>query len=113
MLLQYPSGNVDLEFYMPLLMVKDFNAKGFKTSEEFMTNADTPALATSGLIDNPVNPFTGNRIDTSAKNGPQTVFYSDNINVDINNGNTFQPGSWYTVNGDPRDPASWKYEGDH
>ena len=107
------SGNVDLEFYMPLLMVKDFNAKGFKTSEEFMTNADTPALAMSGLIDNPVNPFTGNKIDTSAKNGPQTVFYSDNINVDINNGNTFQPGSWYTVNGDPRDPASWKYEGDH
>ena len=106
-------GNLDLEFFMPLLMVKDFGAKGFNVSEEFMTNADTPALATSGLIKDPVNPFTGNPISSSAKNGPQTVFYSDIINVDVNNGNTFLPGSWYSVNGKISDPASWKHTGDH
>ena len=106
-------GDLDLEFFMPLLMVKDFGSKGFTVSEEFMTNADTPALATSGLIKDPVNPFTGNPISTGAKKGPQNVFYSDNINVDINNGNTFLPGSWYSVNGKISDPASWKYKGDH
>ena len=106
-------GNLDLEFFMPLLMVKDFGAKGINVSEEFMTNADTPALATEGLIKDPVNPFTGNPISTSGKNGPQTVFFSDIINVDINNGNTFLPGSWYSVNGKISDPASWKHTGDH
>ena len=105
--------NLDLEFFMPLLMVKDFGAKGFTVNEDFMTNADTPALATSGIIKDPVNPFTGNPISSSAKSGPQNIFYSDNINVEINNGNTFQPGSWYTVNGDPHDPGNWKYTGEH
>ena len=52
-------------------------------------------------------------ISSSAKSGPQNIFYSDNINVEINNGNTFQPGSWYTVNGDPHDPGNWKYTGEH
>ena len=32
-----------------------------------MTNADTPSLAFEGLIDDPVNPFTGNKINTDAK----------------------------------------------
>jgi len=106
-------GNLDLEFFMPLLMVKDFGSKGFTVNEDLMTNADTPALATSGIVSNPVNPFTGNPINTNGKNGPQTVFYSDIINVDVNNGNTFLPGSWYTVNGKPNNPDNWKYTGDH
>ena len=106
-------GNLDLEFFMPLLMVKDFGAKGFTVSEDLMTNADTPALATSGLVKDPVNPFTGNPINTNGKTGPQTVFYSDIINVDTNNGNTFLPGAWYTVNGKPGNPDNWKYNGDH
>ena len=104
-------GNLDLEFFMPLLMVKDFGAKGFTFSEELMTNADTPALATSGLVKDPVNPFTGNPINTNGKNGPQTVFYSDIINVDENNGNTFLPGAWLTVKGNPHDPSNWSPAG--
>ena len=104
-------GNLDLEFFMPLLMVKDFGAKGFTVSEDLMTNADTPALATSGLVKDPVNPFTGNPISTNGKNGPQTVFYSDIINVDENNGNTFLPGAWLTVKGNPHDPANWSPAG--
>ena len=38
----------DVEFFYPLLMVKDFDSKEFKVSDEFMTNADVPTLATEG-----------------------------------------------------------------
>lgn len=45
--------------FNPLLLVKDFNAKGaLATSHEYMMNADTPTLATSHFK-NPKNPFTG------------------------------------------------------
>ena len=102
-----------MEFFMPLLMVKDFGAKGFTVNEDFMTNADTPSLATAGIINDPKNPFTGNQISSKLKEGPQTVFYSKIFITDLNNGNTFFPGSWYSLNGNPHDPANWKYLGDH
>ena len=42
------------------LLVKDFDEwGGVRTSMEFMTNADTPALAVKGIIPNAKNPFTG------------------------------------------------------
>ena len=53
--------------YMPLLMVKDFGATGFTTDYTFMTNADTPTLAMKDLIENPVNPATGNPISSDPK----------------------------------------------
>ena len=102
----------DLEYFMPLLMVKDFDATGFTVSEEFMTNGDTPTLATSGLIENPVNPFTNNPINSDPKNGPQHIFGSEILDVEKNNGNTFIPGPWYELNGDPHDPDSWTYIGE-
>ncbi|MCI1768678.1 MAG: alkaline phosphatase family protein [Mageeibacillus sp.] len=90
----------DAEAFAPVLMVKDFNSTGFTTSDEFMTNADTPYLATEGLISNPVNPFTGNEITEDGKTGPQ--FVADNVDIDIhtNNGNTFVNSDWYTVQSD-------------
>lgn len=103
----------DLECFIPLLMVKDFNATGFTVCEDFMTNADTPVLATNGVIDDPVNPFTQNPLTSDYKNEPQTVLYSEQWSTDVNNGNVFLPGSWYTVNGDPHDPDNWTYEGDY
>ena len=106
-------GDMDMEYFMPVVMVKDFNATGFTVSEEFMTNADTPTLATSGIIDNPVNPFTKNPINSELKYGPQTIFFSSIIETDINNGNQFLPGSWYTFQGCPYDPDAWEYNGDH
>ena len=102
----------DIESFMPLLMVKDFNSKGFTISDELMTNGDTPSIATSGIIENPVNPFTGNPINSELKNGPQTIFYSDIVQPELNNGNTFLPGSWYSVEGDPHDPDNWVYLGE-
>lgn len=66
--------NTNIEWYNPLLMVKDFNAKKFSISNEFMTNADVPTLATKDIIKNPTNPFTGNPINSDEKNKhPQKV----------------------------------------
>lgn len=46
--------------YHPLLLFKDFNAAGKLTEDDtFMTNTDTPSLLLKGLVENPVNPFTG------------------------------------------------------
>lgn len=104
----------DMERFMPLLLVKDFNSTGFTVSEEFMTNADVPELATSGLIDDPRNPFTGTPINSELKNEPQTVFFSMEADTPDNNGNTFLPGSWYVFEGgDPHDPENWTYLGDY
>ncbi|MBO4578853.1 MAG: membrane protein insertase YidC [Clostridiales bacterium] len=104
----------DLEFFMPLLMVKDFNATGFTVSDEFMTNGDTPALATKDLIEDPVNPFTGNPINSDYKNGPQNIFFSDFIDSTEVTGNVFPAGSWFTYEGDdPLDVNNWKYVDDH
>ena len=102
----------DMSGFLPLLMVKDFNAEGFTVCEDFMTNADTPSLAVSGLIEGPVNPFTGNPIDMHQKEGPQLVFLSDKYVVSKNNGTTYLMDSWYSVDGDPRSSASWKYKGE-
>lgn len=106
--------NYDMEFFMPLLMVKDFNATGFTVCEDFMTNGDTSVLATSGLIENPVNPFTKKPINSDLKAGPQTVFFTDQWNTYENNGNVFLPGKWYSFNGtDPRDAGSWTFIDEH
>lgn len=89
----------DLEYYFPLLMVKDFNATGFTVSDEFMTNADVPVLATNGIIDNPKNPFTGNDINSDAKNNEiQYVISSETWKIQENNGNVFEPATWLGVN---------------
>ena len=104
-------GDQDLESFLPLFMVKDFDATGFTVCEDFMTNGDTPAIAMEGLIENPVNPFTNNPINSDAKNGPQAVFFSDKWNPDDNTGNVFDPSNWYSVEGDPHDPDNWTYLG--
>lgn len=59
------------------LMVKDFNTSGrIKTDDTFMTNADVPTLALTGIIKNPANPFTGNPINSDAKKEPLYIAVS-------------------------------------
>lgn len=100
----------DVEFYYPLLMVKDFDSDGFVTSEAFMTNADVPALATEGLISHPVNPFTGKEINSSEKTAhDQFVILSDQWGVSTNNGNTYQPAKWASVKDDLRKKENWTF----
>jgi hypothetical protein len=67
--------NVDQ--FNPLLMVKDFNAYGeLKTDMAFMSNADVPYLALVDVIDNPINPFTGNEITMELKKSPLYIAIS-------------------------------------
>jgi len=103
----------DLEAYMPLLMVKDFNSTGFSTSSEFMTNADVPTLATSNVIANATNPFTGKLITNTAKQGTQYVISStrpEDWHTETNNGYQFLPNNWYSVHDNIWDINNWKVE---
>lgn len=105
---------IDMEFFMPLLMVKDFNAKGFSVNKDFMTNADTPTLAAKNIITDPRNPFTGKPINSQQKNGPQTSIYSKAWSPDDLEKYTIPPSKSFEINSaDPHDSANWKYIGVH
>ena len=109
-------NNDDAEFdaqaYIPLLLYKDFGSHGFNVSDEFMTNADTPALATQGLVNDAVNPFTGNKLFApEKKKGPQNVIFSGSWDVLKNGTNTFDKSQWYSVKDNVWERSNWKYEG--
>lgn len=104
----------DAMWYNAFLMVKDFGSDGdLKTDNTFMTNADTPTLAFDGLIENPVNPFTGNAVNNDKKyEDEHHIFYTDHWQVNENKGTTFLPGDWFTLHGDNLfDMSAWEYEG--
>lgn len=95
--------------FRPLLMVKDFDSKGqIASSNRLMYNADVPRLAMQGIMENPINPFTGNDIfDNEFTRGKQYVFTSGHWSVDFNNGNQFIADDWYTVDGDINNMDNW------
>ena len=78
-----------------------------------MTNADTPFLTLNGVIDDPVNPFTGNPITEFDKTGNHYVFISEEWNAAFNNTNQFsdEPDSfWVSFCGnDIRNADCWDY----
>ncbi len=103
-------SDVSAENYHPLLMVKDFNSKGFTVSDEFMTNADVPTIATKDIINNPVNPFTGNPINSNEKTAhEQFIIVSDEFEVTKNNGNSFLPARWASVSEDLYNKNNWSF----
>lgn len=112
MMFTYSDGEVvDLMLYNPLLLFKDFDSHELITDNTFMTNADTPILATKDVIDNPVNPFTGKQINDEIKRaGDQHIFMSDNYFININNGKTFIPGKWLYVHDNIFDLKNWYEE---
>ena len=98
-----------VDHFNPILLVKDFNAKGdMKTDMTFMTNADVPSLAMKNLIENPVNPFTGNTITTtSQKNNPLLILIDrvqdkNETEIELNQQNT------YYVHDNIFDEKNWK-----
>ncbi|MCR5210036.1 MAG: membrane protein insertase YidC [Lachnospiraceae bacterium] len=104
-------NGLDAEWFNALLMVKDYDATGFTTDKTFMTNADVPAIALEGIIDDPKNPFTGSSLDMSRKQGVQHVLFSESWDVMENNGNVFKiggNGQWYEMQGSIFDEDSWK-----
>ena len=77
--------------YNALMMIKDFSSGNeFTTDDSFMTIADMPSEAMRGLIENPVNPFTGNSISEDAKyeEEEQYVMLTD-WRIAENHGNQF------------------------
>jgi len=76
-------------YYNPLLLVKDFNTTGeIITDNQFMTNADVPIFALTGIVENPENPFTGNSL-TEAIQKEEVNVYKIPYNPSSNRGNTF------------------------
>lgn len=103
-----PRNNI--ESYLPLLMVKDFQSTGFSVSDAFMTNADTPALAVSHLSTEVMNPFTGRPITSDGKNTTKHhVILTDKCNPGNNNGNQFATSEWATVSGNVLDKSNWVF----
>ena len=75
-----------------------------------MTNADVPVIATDKIINQPVNPFTGNIINADEKTThPQYIIGSSAWDTAKNHGNTFLPADWYTVQDDIWDKSNWKF----
>ena len=109
-------SQINVEWYNCLLMVKDFDSEGFATDDTFMTNADVPVIATNGIIDAPVNPYTGNPIDSDLKSGDLYISYSmdqdeDTWNPNYNSGNAFAYTAdtvWFKlINGNIYEPDNW------
>ncbi len=95
------SEELDVEGYHPILLVKDFNAEKFTTSDAFMTNADVPVLALDGIINQPVNPFTGNLITNEAKKmGELLITTSAQFDQTPENTLNTEDGVWYTITGE-------------
>jgi len=106
--------NMNIYGYNCLMMVKDFGSKGFTTSEDFMTNADTPTLAFEDLLEHPVNPFTGNPVNSDPKEEKELhIIGNGNIDVLTNNGYRFQDTQWYGLkNQNALDKNNWYPIGD-
>lgn len=104
--------NLDVQAYNPLLMVKDYNSKIFSVSNEFMTNADVPSLATRDIIAAPINPFTGKKLSSEDKfSKPQIITTSNYYQITENNGNVFDTsdGHFYSVHDNIFDETNWVF----
>ena len=111
--------DVNMESFNCLLMIKDFGATGFSICEDYMTNADVPYLTTQGIIDNPVNPFTGNPLTMDGKyDYPMLIYDSEDWNVEGDDtiatasAYTFAEGDWYAFTGTRIfNRESWEFDG--
>lgn len=101
---------IDIEYYNPLLMVKDFGARDFSVDESFMTIGDVAALAAEGVVADPVNPFSGHPLDGREKFSEDMIVTSTgNWDTRNHHGNRFdtEDGKWYVVRDNVFDPGCW------
>ena len=93
----------------PLLLVKDFDSTGFHIDDSFMTNADTPALAMEGIVEDPVNPYTGNAVNMDGKQDGIDTFLTESFGT-IYDGQTqhdYGDVVWYHVHDDIFEMDNW------
>ena len=78
-----------------------------------MTNADVPTLALAGIVEHPVNPFTGTPVDSSDKKRGALVC-TDHIFMPHQNDSryvfTANPDSWWRVKDNIFKPENWTRE---
>ena len=104
---------LDMFSFNALLLVKDFNSNDpLKIDNSFMTNADTPIIATEGLVDDPKNPSTGRSLkDEVSKDGTLDLIYTYDWTVEKEKGCVFQPSYWFSVHDDIFERENWNYLG--
>ncbi len=102
---------LDIEYYNPILMMKDFGAKEFTTDDTFMTIGDVASMAVEGVIEDPVNPYSGKPISNEAKY-TEDMYVTTTGNWDVQNhhGEKFdtEDGRWYVVRDNVFDPNCWQ-----
>lgn len=97
--------------FIPLLLYKDFDSRGeIITDNTFMTNADTPSLATKDLIENPVNPFTGKAFKDTIQKDKVFVMIDGFWSPDGHHKNTFKAEGWESVHDNVYDKDCWAHE---
>lgn len=94
-----------------LLMVKDFDSKGaLKIDRSFMTNADVPSMVVKDLIDNPINPATGNDITKIVLKNPVYGEYTEGSQALPNkaaNSFSVDEDTWYSIHDDISMAENW------
>ncbi len=101
---------LDVEAVNPLLLYKDFADTESETDNSFMTNADVPTLAMTGLIDDMTNPYTGKEINSDEKTAHDQVITTSNYHsVKENNGKVFDTSDrdWYSVHDNIFESRNW------
>jgi hypothetical protein len=73
-----------------------------------MINADTPALAFEGVVENPVNPFTGKPVTGAGKEAAAQRILESDWAISRNDGVFYTEPLWITFEGDNVfDPDAW------
>ena len=108
------SDDNDAEWLNPLLLVKDFgDNEPLRVSDEFMTTGDVPTIVMEGLIEDPVNPFTGNPVNSDVDKTQQLATTAHD-SWDIRNYSktdtqfNLSDGSFWRVDGNVHDVTKWE-----
>ena len=100
----------DPRSFVASLLVKDFDSHGeIKDDYTFMTNADTPYLATKDVIENAVHPFTHKPLKVENKNDYTILNNAPAQSTRIRKEKTFnvKDSEWLTVKDDIYKKENW------
>lgn len=103
-------SDLEISDFRPVLLVKDFDSHGFSVDERMMSNADVPAIATDGLIEDAANPFTGERFRFFSEAGDEAYMLAG---IPWNTGDTLPTTFdmsghvWVHVKDDVRDSSNY------
>ena len=106
--------NDNKDHFHAMLLYKDFGATGeLRTDMTFMTNADVPTLALEGVVENPINPFTGNPVNSEAKADGVYITVDDIFQLHHNKSDyifTVKDEFWYHVKDNIFIDSNWTQE---